>query len=1011
MRGLLSPVAGCGLITLLLVSSFGQSVAEFPPYLLPTVEQAPLCGGRTIAIAVKPGIDSEIVFSTEFGGLWKTTNGGINWRHLSNLTAIWAKDVAYAEDDTLIATVQATNKVIDDSGIWVSRDGGDSWAPADFGWHGPANGISVAPDNRRKIYVATDFGVATSTDNGGTWTHTQVDGRPRSIVALARNRAVLLSKSGVFRLTPDGTWDNVFPGDFVVGDAFKQVDAWPGNLDKIFVLKDYDHLYLYEMGANRFTAIEMPAVGRLSRNPFVRISARPGGASGFEIWAGTGVQLLRRTCANIEDAVGTGRFNWASFSRYDGLHDDTGFLALNSAGLPLLFGSDGGVFKPTDSSSTHWERAAVRGSGLNSYQITALGGTEYTVGDLSLYFATQDNGSLWSSPDGGINWPRASSPEGQFVQVAPYAHDPSAATVAWNSIRPGDDPRWSSMFANGNLEGEREVPANVPGSRTGYLSDFTVPYYINRDTWVRYRSPHDGRPEIYISRDNGDHWGKIAEIEVALRGLPKPASAGGRDRLYVPFTASPGASERIGLIRLDLRTGAMETIYLPDDGSLGIRATNYDHSAVFGVDPLNPDFIIAPDIKNSVIKVTRNGGRTWQSAFALKNLVTRSGVFRLGTFNAHDVGSEGYGMEVTTIYFDPFDSHRILIGTRETGIIWSGDQGRTWARVPDSEKILYCTGFFMTRNNEGYASSYGRGLWKLDFRTIRALPTDANYCPETRCNIRLRGDPDRIQSTLTYDIRNAMVVRNGHINGLKLGKDGQIELITISPGSNFVRYLDKSDDSPALPVKENDQGIGFDDEIAAQAALKNNEVVNGIVMQNGRLQAIVSSASDFIRLGFAQVPSVVKRNEPPSEVVDKTNPPFHAIEGLWKKRPRSNLTGPQLVVTTSIPSASLPILGSDGILWLWAAGMKPNSEFIGAQLAVSVDDRIVNKDMRFGYDGIMSTKIRMPESLDYGTHRVALVAGGKPILHAVFVKGYTNDAEKRSTQENKLLPFRKNPRQ
>ncbi|MEP7009218.1 MAG: hypothetical protein ABJC13_02745 [Acidobacteriota bacterium] len=1004
----MSAMVACGLVTLFMGSALAQSVAEFPPYLLPTFDRSPLCGGRTHAIAVKPNNDSEIVFSTEFGGLWKTSNGGANWRHLTNLRAISSKDVAYAEGDTLIATVQGTNKMVDDSGIWVSHDGGDSWTAASFGWHGAANGISVAPDNRRKIYVATDFGVATSTDNGDNWTDTPVGGGPHSIVALAHNRAVLLSELGVFRLTPEGTWDNVFRGNFNVDGSFKQVDAWPGDLDKVFVLKDHDHLFLYEMGANRFTPIPMPAAGRLSRNPFVRISARPAGANGFEIWAGTGVQLLRRTCADIADALRTGPFNWRSFSRDDGIHDDSGFMALNSAGLPLLYGSDGGVFKPTDSSSTHWERAAVRGSGLNSYQITALAGTVYDRADLSLYFATQDNGSLWSSPDGGVTWPRASSPEGFYAQVAPYVSDPGMATVAWNSVRP--DPRWRSMFANGNLDAQREVPENVRGSRTGYLADFAAPFYVSPRTWVRYRLPHESYPEIYKSEDNGDHWLMIGETPFTPSSFPKPSRNGDHQFVYGSFSDASGADKRLGLFRFDLRTnqsyGASQIIYLPDNGSLGMRATNFDYSAVFGVDPLNAAFIIAPDIVNGVIKVTRNGGSTWETDVELTNLVTRYHQYRLGTFDANDPGKHAYGMEVTTIYFDPFDSQRILIGTREAGIIWSGDGGRTWANVRGSEAILYCTGFFMTSNNEGFASSYGRGLWKLDFRHIRAPFPVADYCPRSRCNVRLRGNSMAIQSALPYNARDTVVISNGHINGLKLGSDGKVEEITVSPGSNFMRYLGKADDSPALPVKESDKGIGFDGEIAAQAALKNKEVVNGLVMQNGTLDAIISSDSDFIRKGFAQITSMTEPNDQPIEVVDNLKDQIQSVADLLQthESPTSNLIHPSLFVSTSIPSPSLPILGSDGIVWLWAAGAKPDSELIGAPLVVTIDDIAVNKDVRFGKDGKLSTKISTSEGLSYGVHVVAIIAGDKPILQAVFVKGYTDESEERPNRDKDVPP-------
>jgi hypothetical protein len=360
-------------------------------------------------------------------------------------------------------------------------------------------------------------------------------------------------------------------------------------------------------------------------------------------------------------------------------------------------------------------------------------------------------------------------------------------------------------------------------------------------------------------------------------------------------------------------------------------------------------------------------------------------------------------MEVTTIYFDPFDSQRILIGTREVGIIWSGDGGATWANVRGSEKILYCTGFFMTHNNEGYASSYGRGLWKLDFKHIRAPFPVADYCPRTTCGLRPRGNPNAIQMTLASDFRDVMVIRNGHINGLKYGKGGQIEVITVSPGSNFVRYLGKADDLPPLPVKESDKGIGFEDEIAAQAALKNKEFVNALVMQNGKLEAIISSDSEFVRRGFAQMAADAKPNDPVIEMIDKLKDPVQAVEDLLKgvKPPQFNFTSPFLFVTTSIPSVSIPVLGSDGILRLWAIGVKPNSELIGAQLMVTIDGAVVDKEVRFEKDGTLSAKIVAPEKLSYGSHFVALVSGGKPILQAMFVKGYIDDVDKKPSEGKK----------
>ncbi len=38
-------------------------------------------------------------------------------------------------------------------------------------------------------------------------------------------------------------------------------------------------------------------------------------------------------------------------------------------------------------------------------------------------------------------------------------------------------------------------------------------------------------------------------------------------------------------------------------------------------------------------------------------------------------------MEVTEIAFDPYQPGRILVGTRDAGIICTGDDGRTWRTI------------------------------------------------------------------------------------------------------------------------------------------------------------------------------------------------------------------------------------------------------------------------------------------------------------------------------------------
>jgi hypothetical protein len=70
-------------------------------------------------------------------------------------------------------------------------------------------------------------------------------------------------------------------------------------------------------------------------------------------------------------------------------------------------------------------------------------------------------------------------------------------------------------------------------------------------------------------------------------------------------------------------------------------------------------------------------------------------------------------MSVTEIAFDPYHKGRILVGTRDSGIICSANNGATWRTIMDSPHISYITGFHFRPDGAVYIASYGHGLWLL----------------------------------------------------------------------------------------------------------------------------------------------------------------------------------------------------------------------------------------------------------------------------------------------------------
>ncbi len=138
-------------------------------------------GGRTRALVIDPD-DPE--FNTWYagaasGGIWKTTDGGMNWLNLSdNFTnlSITSLEMAPSNHNVLLAGTGESfpgGTFMSGNGIWKSTDRGQSWIQLintandiDFAY---INKIVIDPANENLIFAATESGVFKSTNGGDNW--------------------------------------------------------------------------------------------------------------------------------------------------------------------------------------------------------------------------------------------------------------------------------------------------------------------------------------------------------------------------------------------------------------------------------------------------------------------------------------------------------------------------------------------------------------------------------------------------------------------------------------------------------------------------------------------------------------------------------------------------------------------------------------------------------------------------------------------------------------------------
>jgi photosystem II stability/assembly factor-like uncharacterized protein len=182
--GLPRPAAGLGW-SILAGQEAGDS--KYPEAFFSALEWrsvGPNRGGRATAVAGSSRA-LEYYFGATGGGLWKTTDGGVTWKPVSDeafkSSSVGAVAVAPSNPDIVyvgMGETQLRGNIIQGDGIYKSTDAGKTWAHLGLEKTMAVARIRVHPTNPEIVYVAAlgdpysatpDRGVYRSDDGGETW--------------------------------------------------------------------------------------------------------------------------------------------------------------------------------------------------------------------------------------------------------------------------------------------------------------------------------------------------------------------------------------------------------------------------------------------------------------------------------------------------------------------------------------------------------------------------------------------------------------------------------------------------------------------------------------------------------------------------------------------------------------------------------------------------------------------------------------------------------------------------
>jgi photosystem II stability/assembly factor-like uncharacterized protein len=628
--------------------------------------------GRTNSIAYVNGQPNFIYIAAAQGGVWKTTNGGVNWIPLTdNLPTLASGDVIVDPNNinVLYLGTGELNYSGDSQygdGIYKSGDAGLTWlqvAPGSLvGTR--CSQMAIDPVNSNVVYFAGNLGVFKSTNAGLNWINTNSGTNANCILIDPNNTQVLYittggTNAGQVKKSTNGasSWASLSGG-------------LPSNMGRIqLAMANSNSQILYASIAASSGGSLLGLYRTTDGGATWTLQASSPNYLGSQGWydnavivhpANPDLVVVGGIDLYVSTNGGSGlvqKSSWSTTNSQNMTHADIHRLAY--IGTELFCMSDGGVYKSANNGN-NWIDLNHDISTLQyqsaDYDITNI---------LLLQGGTQDNNKQ-TSTNGGIDWNQRTTGDGGYTIVDP---------VNTNYVY--------GQYVNGSIQ--RSANSGVsfsnitPSGSTGGL--FYNPYEMapgDHNTIVF------GRADIWKTTNaqtatTGSGWTQIATTGVV---------GGNVSAIGISWT---------NINKIYIGTSNGRILVTSNNGSSWSALTGFPYVSDFTVDNSNDNICYATlgGTGGQHVLKTTDGGATWNNITSnLPNIAANSIVLRTA-------------------------SPRMIFAGTDIGVFQSTDEGANWVSfnsgLPAVEiydmKYKQAAGIIL-------AATHGRGCWTFDVGSV-----------------------------------------------------------------------------------------------------------------------------------------------------------------------------------------------------------------------------------------------------------------------------------------------------